>query len=433
MSEDQKTLEIATFRFGIISEFVTGVKLTYGEKEKLISEKTKRRYDIPYSKSMAISRTTIKKWITDYKKAGFRLEGLYPKTRKDKGQYRVLDSSVRLAILELKKTEPLLTVPAVVKKLRQLKIVSIDERLNESCIYRFLKEQKLTSVNTDAKDRRRYEAEYPNDLWQSDVMYGPYARIQDINKKTYLFAIIDDHSRFIVHAEFFPNENIDNLKEVLRKAVSKRGLPQKFYVDNGSAFRSINLEQICALLGISLKHARPYTPQGKGKIERWFKTLQQDFLPQYTTIKTLVELNEMLDSWVDEYNNRVHSSIQESPCNRYRRNLECIRPAPLNILDYFRTIEFRRVKKDRSFQLGGILFEAPVVLIDKKIETRYHKEDPLCVEVFFNNQSFGKASVINPNVNSKIGRDWSAGSMNKKEPALINEKAVVGGKLFEIF
>ena len=88
--QNKKNLKIASFRFGLISEFVTGVRLQYGEKEKLINSKLLREYDIPFSDRNKLTRTTLEKWVVDYKKAGYRIEGLYPKMRKDSGVTRAL-------------------------------------------------------------------------------------------------------------------------------------------------------------------------------------------------------------------------------------------------------------------------------------------------------------------------------------------------------
>lgn len=183
MKSDDKGMQLATFRFGVIADFVTGVKLSYGEKEKLIKEKTERRYEIPFSDRSAISRSTIMGWINDYKKSGYRLEGLLPKTRKDKGKYRKLDATLRLAVKEAKKANPRLTVPALLKKLRQQKLVAMDEQVNLTSIYRFLKQENLTSLNKDAPDRRHFEAALANEIWQSDILHGPQARCKGVNKK----------------------------------------------------------------------------------------------------------------------------------------------------------------------------------------------------------------------------------------------------------
>jgi len=143
MSEDQKKLKVATFRFGLISEFVTGVRLGYGDKEKLINEKLGRSYDIPFSERGKISRSTLEKWINDYKKAAYRIEGLYPQSRSDKGVVRSLYNSLKLAVKELKKEQPDLKVPAIINCLRHHKLIAADEYVSSTSLYRYLKAEKL--------------------------------------------------------------------------------------------------------------------------------------------------------------------------------------------------------------------------------------------------------------------------------------------------
>ncbi|MBI4404827.1 MAG: transposase [Deltaproteobacteria bacterium] len=409
MNDEDKKLQIATFRFGLISEFVTGVRLGYGEKEKLLKDKLARSYDIPFSLRSKLSRSSLEKWICDYKKAGYRLEGLYPQSRSDKGKPRSLSSSLRLAIKELKKESPDLKLPALITCLRHKKLIGADERINSSTLYRYLHSEELTKVNEDATDKRHFEAVHPNEIWQSDVMHGPYVRADGKSRKSYLIAIIDDHSRFIVHAEFYLNETRENFLDCLRLAILKRGLPQKLYIDNGSCFKALHLEQVTAQLGIGIKHSRPYIPQGRGKIERWFKYVRDNFVAvsnQTQNPDKLDLLNQHFGEWVDEYNNRVHGTTKETPYKRYLAGLECVRPAPNHLLDYFRQIEFRRVKKDRTVRLMGTLLEAPVGLIDRQVELRFHAEDLSQVEIFFQGKSYGIAPVVNPHVNSLIGRNW---------------------------
>jgi putative transposase len=437
ITEREKKLKMATFRFGIISEFVTGVRLEYGEKERLIREKISRTYDVPFSKNRTrVARSTIEKWICDYKKAGFRLEGLEPKPRSDKGSARAISPSLKLAIKELKKEEPTIKVPAIINRLRHKKLIAQDEALNPSTIYRYLAAEELLSVNTDAQDKRHFEASHPNEMWQSDVMHGPYVRTNDEkSKKSYLIAIIDDHSRLIIHAEFYLAETLQNFLDALRQGILKRGLPQKLYVDNGACFKTLHLEQVAAQLGIGIQHSRPYTPQGRGKIERWFRYVRENFLHSNAkeSRDRLDLLNHHLAEWVEDYNSRVHSTTKQTPYERYRQGLECVRPAPAGILDYFRQIEFRRVKKDRTIKLHGVLLEAPVGLIDRQVELRYHFEDLSQVEIFFQNKSYGIASVVSAHVNAKIGRDWDphkSSKPTKPEEVLVASSAPSSGQLF---
>lgn len=405
MTENEKNLAVATFRFGIISEFVTGVRLNHGEKERLIREKVQRSYDIPFSTRSTISRSAIKQWVLDYQRAGYRIEGLFPKQRKDTGKPRSLDPSIRVAILDMKRANPEWTVPVVIKKLKHNKIVPPDAELSITSIYRLLKNEKLKSTSVNAVDRRKFEAEYPNVLWQSDVMHGPRIFVAGKKRKTYLCAMLDDHSRLIAHAQFFLSEKIESLHETLRHAVAKRGLPQKLYADNGSCYRAIFFEQVCASLGVGLVHARPYKPQGKGKIERFFRNVRDNFLPFCGENETLKSLNEAFEAWVEQYNNTVHGSTKMTPIARFQKNLSCVRPAPPDLLNYFRQVVPRTVKKDRTVQLHNRLYEIPVGLIDKKVELRFHEDDLSKVEVFFNNQSFGLANPTNIHVNSTVVRN----------------------------
>jgi len=410
MNDDEKKLTIATFRFGLISDFVIGTKLDYGDKEKLLNEKLSRRYEIPFSERSVISRSTLEKWICDYKKAGYRLDGLYPKERSDKGKVRALSSSIKLAIKELKKEQPHLKLPAIITCLKHKKLIAQDEYVSTTSLYRYLKSENLNSINEDAVDKRHFEVQHPNEVWQSDVMHGPHVRVEGKSKKSYLIAIIDDHSRFIIHAEFYLAETKENFLNCLKEGILKRGLPTNLYIDNGSCFKALHLEQVAAQLGIGIKHSRPYTPQGRGKIERWFKYVQDNFLAPNNILKSkeekLDQLNSKLDEWVDEYNNRVHGTTKESPYKRYQSGLECVRPAPAHLLDYFRQIEFRRVKKDRTVRLMGKILEAPVGLIDRQVELRFHPEDLSHVEIYFQGKSYGMATIVNPHVNSQIGGEW---------------------------
>lgn len=262
MDENEKNTQIAIFRFGVISDFVIGSRLDYGEKEKLLEEKASRIYKIPFSNRTTLARTTIEGWVLDYKNAGYRFEGLYPKIRSDKGVLKTLSEEIKTAIIELKKAKPNLTVPTILKILKSKKLIESENELNTSTIYRLLKDEALIKVNEDAKDKRKFEVEHPNDLWQSDVMHGPHVLVNGKMKKTYLIAIIDDFSRFIIEAQISLNETRESFLNCLKEGVTRRGLPRKLYVDNGSCFRAIHLDQITAQLGVAIHHSRPYTPQG---------------------------------------------------------------------------------------------------------------------------------------------------------------------------
>lgn len=432
--DEQLKLEIAKFRFGIISDFITGVRFGRGERAKLMKEKTQRQWNIPGSTRSRISAGTIVMWIGKYRASGGKLESLMPLEREDKGCHKALDLAVRIALRDLKQKYPSDTLPTLVNRLRAAKVLAPDETINTATAYRFMSTIETTEQSDADRDRRKFEAEYPNALWQCDVCHGHVAlNEKGVRKKVYLFAILDDHSRLIAHAEYMFHETTESLKRCLMQALAARGKPHKFYVDNGACYRSLSLENICARLGIVLVHARPYKPEGKGKVERWFRTTRDTFFPRVIEHETtLPELNAKLQDWIKEYNERAHSSLGCSPIEKYRQGLACVRPAPANLEDYFRESVTRVVRNDRTVQLQGLFLEVPSGLVGHKVELHFHPEAPQEAEVFLGKESHGKARLVDTAINNRVGRSWAKQSDQKESPQVQNPEAtkVKDGELF---
>lgn len=420
MDEEQKK-KIAVFRFGAIADLVGGVNLERGERERLIREKCQRQWVIPYSERSRLTRTTIKRWVRQY---DGRLESLCPEDRADVGQSRVLSDETRLTLIEARKALPRAPVRKLLEQLEQKGF----GKLSQTTAYRFLRNRGLMKAQQIIpEDRRKFEAELPNDLWQSDVLHGPIVETGGKKRKSYLIAFIDDYSRLVPYGEFYSSESLAFYLKALEQALSTRGLPRKLYVDNGAALRSHHLEQVTASLGIALIHARPYKPQGKGKIERFFRTVRSDFLSGFRGA-TLRDLNLAFDIWLREiYHRRKHGATGQAPWERFAARMECLRTAPANLQNYFRQTARRRVAKDRTISLNGKLFEAPVGLIGQQVTLRYHEADLERIEVVWNNQSYGFLSPVNLQVNSRVKRD--------KDSRLIletsEESAYHGGVLWE--
>jgi len=405
MTEDEK-MAVATFRFGVIAEFVNGPAPEYGEKEQLLREKCARKWDIPHSSKTRISRSTILRWIADYKAGSNKLQALYPKDRNDRGKSRSLDEETSLALIRLRNELPKATAIKLMKQMNERGLVTPGIELNLSTVYRFLHRHDLMArPGKKPEDRRKYEAQLPNDLWQADVMHGPKVEFEGRQRKTYLIAIIDDHSRLIPYARFYLSEKLSCWLDALEQALARRGLPRKLYVDNGAAFRSKQFEATAASLSIVLIHSRPYKPQGKGKIERWFKTVRSSFLADYQP-ESLEQLNRDLQFWLDQgYHQRIHSATGQTPFARFAAHSECLRCAPGDLHEHFRQTVRRRVGKDRTVTIDGRLFEAPVGLIGKQVELRYHQERPEAVELFLNQQSHGFVRPVDLHVNCRVKRD----------------------------
>jgi len=295
---DKEREDVALFRFGVISDLVGATRLDHGERGRRIKEKAAARWNIPHSSRTRISDNTIRRWMAIYEKSGRQLDSLKPVPRSDIGRTRQVDEDTVLSLVRLRKAKPLLPVAHLIEEMEQKGLVSPGYTLRLSTAYRVLKKAGLSGRPTgDAIDRRRFEAESPNDIWQSDVMHGPQVLVDGKKRKSYLIAFLDDHSRLIPQAQFLLSENLASFLTVFRLALSSRGLPRKLYVDNGSAFRCRHLEKVCACLGIAITHTPPYTPQGRGKIERFFRTVRSQLLSSFAG-QTLEDLNLALDHWV---------------------------------------------------------------------------------------------------------------------------------------
>jgi transposase InsO family protein len=407
MDEEAKS-RVAQFRFGVIHDLIGDRKLARGERRRLLQEKSACAWEIPYSERTFISASTLLAWVRRYEKGGRRLESLYPEVRRDRGRSRALDEETLTSLVELKKQLRGASVPVILREAKLRKILHAGIQVHPVTIYRLFRERGLMNRPDVAADRRRFEAELPNDIWQSDCMHGPRVTADGKIRKAYLFAFIDDMSRMIPHAAFYLNERVDTYVGALRIALAKRGLPRKLYVDNGPAFRSHLLGHATASLGIALIHSKPYQPQGRGKIERFFRTVRMQFLSACDGDMTLKQLNEKLTKWIDdEYHATVHSSTHQTPLARYLKHAHLIRESPKDLHDYFRIHVIRKVDRDRTVSLGGRLYEAPVCLIGKTITLLHHEDDPLRVEALYNGTSHGMLIPLDLKINCRIRRQSS--------------------------
>jgi transposase InsO family protein len=424
MTEDEK-MQVAVFRFSVISDFIHSPFMSRREKSRLMRDKCSRKWQIPFSEKTRISRGTIGRWIRLYKKSNGNLKSLCPHDRADQGRCRAMDEETCLLLTRLKTDMPSATVPYLIERIKR----SYPEvKLNNSTVYRFLHQQELMHPKEkNPTDRRKFEAELPNDLWQSDVMHGPKVEVNGKQKKAYLIAIIDDHSRLIVYARFYLSENVASYLDALENGLSRRGLPRKLYVDNGSAFRSKHLEYVCASLSIALIHAKPLQPQGKGKIERWFKTVRTRFIP-HCQAASLAELNTALEAWlIEDYQQKVHSATGQTPFDRFTSKMHCLRTAPADLKDHFRKVVRRTVGKDRTITIDGRMYEGPVALIGKRVELLYHPDNLEQVEVRYKGESFGMIRPVNLHVNYRVKRDKNN---NPQMDATSKKTSYQGGKLW---
>jgi len=378
---DQRQREaIALFRFGVIGPLISG-ELSHGEQRRVIRELASRRYTIPGSRRTHIGAGTIREWLRAYRRRGF--EGLKPQGRADRGSVRRLRPELAARLVELKQAQPRISVKTMFRMLLADGAMRPAE-IGVATAYRYLARHcPRPQGSPTGKQQRRFVHRYPNDCWQADTMYGPSIDQPGSPrpKRTFLIAFIDDASRLIVGGEFFFSDTAANVKDLLRRALTTYGLPAKLYLDNGPAFRCDELELACAAIGCALIHTTPYYPEGKGKIERFFRTVRSSFLPCLRSVGCLAELNLAFDAWLQNlYNRATHEGLAgATPLDTFLRNAESrIRylPAHLDPAELFYLSASRRVDKNATFNLDKLLYQTEEQLIGSTVSLRYDRHEP---------------------------------------------------------
>jgi len=417
---------VALFRYGVIAELLhlpVGGKGLY----KHLAERAARDYTIPGSTRTRVAAETIRDWLQAYRRGGF--EALLPKPRADRGQARALPAAVVEALLSAKEANPKLSVQLVIRTARQSPEVPADLPLPPSTVHRLLARHGLMARSQEdpgERDRRRFAFAQAGELWMSDVMHGPSVTVDGrTRRKTYLIAFLDDATRLVPQAAFALSENTATFLPVLRQAIDKRGLPQRLYVDNGANYRSQHLALVCAKLSIALIHARPYHPQGKGKIERFFKTLRAQLLTRLTPEDTasLTALNRRLAAWIEgEYHHTPHRGLAGlTPLEQWAQTGAGVRfPEPgLDLNELFLFEAKRKVQKDRTVSLHGVVYEVDAALVGETVILRFDPSAPpqRPLQVAHQGQVCGLARVVEPYANCFVRRERPSRTLAVEGPA----------------
>jgi putative transposase len=418
--------EVALFRYGLIADLVNLPPGTKGLYRRL-EEKARQDYQIPGTNRTHVAAETLRDWLKRYRKGGF--DALMPKPRIDRGQSRTLPPEVVERLLSIKEANPQLSVKLVIQAARACAEVSEQLPLPPSTVHRLLAchglMQKPTGEPTE-QDRRRFAFAHAGQLWMSDVMHGPSVTVGDrTRRKTYLIAFLDDATRVVPYAAFALSENTTTFLPILKQAILRRGYCERLYVDNGANYRSHHLALVCAKLGIALIHARPYRPQGKGKIERFFRSLRAQLLTRLTPEDThsLEALNRRLHVWLQsEYHHSPHRGLEgQTPLERWAQTSAEVRfpETGLDLDELFLFETTRKVQKDRTVSLNGTLYEVDAALVGERITLRYDPAAPPSrpIQVWHDSRQIQLAKPVDLYANCFVKRHRPSSTIDSDTPA----------------
>jgi transposase InsO family protein len=329
-----------------------------------------------------ISERTLRRWVESYKKKGF--DGLVRRERKDKGQSKSISPEALELAEQMRRELPRRSAGLICDLLQREGHKAARSTLERHLRLKGLSGRQLAVEAKGGGATRRFVRVGRNTLWQSDLKYGPYLPTAENPKKkfrTYLLVIIDDATRLVVHGEFYSDQKLPILEDGLRKAILRYGAPNSLYVDNGKIFTSLWLRLACARLNIRHLKTRPYSPEAKGKVERFNRTVE-NFLSELTLQKvdTLDELNRLFSAWLSEgYNNKPHSALDEkTPLEVFSADSAPLRFHNIEALaEVFLHEAERVVDKTGCLSLNGKLYDAGVEWMRKKVTVRF---DPFHLE-----------------------------------------------------
>lgn len=404
--EQDKKHDIALMRYSVISPLITGLQEDYSSLDAFFRDASLKGVSAPDGSVRKYAPGTIEKWYRAYKQGGF--EALLPTGRSDAGKPRKLDDEIQEQIRYLKTNYPRMSVAAIYRQLQDNGCIRHGE-ISESTINRYINLLALELKTTNNQDMRRYERPHINEVWCGDSSVGPYLRTPDSKKhKLYIIALIDDASRFITGIDIFFNDNFVNLMSVMKSAVAKYGRPKLFNFDNGSAYKNKQMELLAARIGSTLNYCKPYTPTAKAKIERWFRTMKDQWMASLDIrdFHSLDELRGNLLAWVHLYNNTPHASLKgKTPQERFFSEPEQIRRLPQEQLDKDFLLEIeRRVSADSVIVIDQIEYEVDFRFAKQRIRLRY---SPDMKEIFIvePDNSLTPIRLLNKQENADIKRE----------------------------
>lgn len=371
--DEKKKHDIALMRYSAIAEAVSGLGEEYPSLTAFYNDVAVKGVKAPDGTVKHFAPCTIESWLLAYKKEGF--DGLIPQARCDAGKPRKLDEDIRERIRYFRKNYPRMTSSAIFRQLKDDGDI-IEGQISESTVNRYVKLIETEEKYTNNHDMRRYERPHINEVWCGDSCVGPYLKTSDGKKhRVYVIALIDDASRFIVGIDVFFNDNFVNLMSVIRGAVAKYGRPKVFNFDNGASYRNHQMELLAARIGSAIHYCHPYSPTEKSKIERWFRTMKDQWMAtlDMRDFHTLDELRGNLLAYVQKYNLAPHTSLgRKTPSDRFFSESNLIIRLDEDKIEKDFMIEIeRRVSADSVIVIDQVEYEVDYRFAKQRIRLRY--------------------------------------------------------------
>ena len=364
----------ALFRYGVISEAVTPLE---GQKiSDILTRQAAQVHQLPDGTARRYNIATLRAWLGKYRHDG--LDGLLPKDRCDKGEFRSIDDDTAEIICRHRVQNRRVSVKLFWEILHEDGVLPAGVHIKLATLHRFLKHRGLARKTPGpAKARAKFEMPGANDLWTADYMHGPRVLVAGKMRRAILCAAIDDHSRVITGGRFSLTEGVIDILETLRSGIATFGVPKRLYCDNGPGFVARHLKEACARIGCTLLHSDPFDSPSRGKIERFNRTVRQRFLPRLPENEklSLADLNDCFAMWLnDDYHLRYHGGINMKPLDRFlssSADIQIKRLSEVEIDHAFMGRVVRVVRNDATVSVANRFYEVPCEFIGARCDLRF--------------------------------------------------------------
>ena len=397
-----RATEVALFRYALVRE-AADAGVSKAERGRLVRALAARDHIGPDGTVMRVSRATLDRWIRALRAGGF--DALKPPDRRIEPR----TPAGLLALAEgLRREDPARTAAHIAEMIR----VSHEWSPHPRTLQRHFARVGVTRqrLSERAVVFGRFEATERNELWVGDALHGPAVA----GRKAILFAFLDDHARLATGYRWVHSEDTVRAEAALRSGLESRGVPSAVYLDNGSPFVSSQLLRACAVLHIRMIHSRPGRPEGRGKIERFFRTVRDQFLVEvaHTDVADLDRLNTLFAAWVETiYHHRVHTETGHTPLARFSTSGPPVLPTPTVLHEAFLWSETRQVTKTATVNLFSNLYEVDAALVGRRVELVFDPFDLTNIEVRYQHRPMGRAVAV------RVGRHSHPQARPENPPA----------------
>jgi transposase InsO family protein len=331
-----------------------------------------------------VTERTLYRWLKRYENEG---ENLF-KIKRQYDKYSHINEKTIKEFSRLKEKDEYLSIPEAINILERKELIK-KGTLSRSTAWRIAKDHNLPlHLKDQVTKSKKMRFEYAHRL-DMVICDGKHFRAGSKEHKRVLISFMDDSTRMCLMTKVGESENSRVFLRGLYDLIRHHGVPRLLFMDNGSGFKNHEVDEICSKLNINIVYGTARYPEGRGKIERFNRTITTKLLRGFRKNPEIDShicfLESIIRKWIHEYNNSVHSSLGISPYEKWSNDKTEINfPYDSEKLrEMFSVTLFRKVSPDNIIQHLSHSYELPMGYSGRKVKLI---ENVITNEILFDNK-----------------------------------------------